>query len=63
MVALAQRVSKLEKRVAARARADPVEGRTVYQLTEAEVAAVFPILVQCGVVRVMEESETGGTPW
>ena len=55
MVALAQRVSKLEKRVAARTRTDQLKDRRVYQLSEEEVAAVFPILVECGVVRLVEE--------
>ena len=62
MVSLAQRVSKLEKRVAARTRTDPLEDQTVYQLGEEETAAVFPILVECGVVRLVEEEESGTVP-
>ena len=55
MVALTQRVRKLENKVAVEILTDPLKGRTVYRLTEEEVAAVFPILVECGVVRLVEE--------
>ena len=50
MVALIQRVRKLEKKVADRSQAGRLEDRVVYQPTEDELAEAVAILVECGAV-------------
>jgi len=51
MVALAQRVRKLEKKVADQSQAGRSEGQAVYQPSEEELAEALAILVECGLVR------------
>jgi hypothetical protein len=51
MVALVQRVRKLEKKVADRSQAGRLEDRVVYQPTEEELAEAVAILVECGAVQ------------
>ena len=51
MVALVQRVSRLEKKVALQSGTDPVERQPVYQPSEADLADAVAILVECGAVR------------
>ena len=51
MVALVQRVRKLEKKVADRSQTDHLEGRSVYQPSDEELAEAVAILVECGAVR------------
>ena len=51
MVALVQRVSRLEKKVASQVRAGSLEGQSLYQPSEADLADAVAILVECGAVR------------
>jgi hypothetical protein len=51
MVALVQRVRKLEKKVADRSQNGRVDDKVVYQPTEEELAEAVAILVECGAVR------------
>ena len=51
MVALTQRVRKLEKKVADRSQTDRLDDKVVYQPSEEELAEAVAILVECGVVR------------
>ena len=51
MVALTQRIIKLEKKVAARSQIAPLGERVMYQPSEAEFAEAMEILVACGAVR------------
>ena len=51
MVALVQRVRKLEKKVADRSQTDHLEGRSVYQPSDEELTEAVAILVGCGAVR------------
>ena len=53
MVALVQRVSKLEKKVADRPQTGNSESRSVYQPNAEELAEAVAILVGCGAVRVV----------
>ena len=55
MVALIQRVRKLEKKVADQSRTGHLEDRVVYQPSADELAEAVAILVECGAVR-----EVGG---
>ena len=50
-VALTQRISKLEKKVASQIRTGPSRAQSVYQPSEADLAEALAILVECGVVR------------
>ena len=50
-VSLTQRISKLEKKVASQATTGPLEGQSVYQRSEADLAEAVAILIQCGAVR------------
>ena len=50
-VALTQRISKLEKKVADRAQANHLKSRSVYQPSVDELAEAVAILVECGAVR------------
>jgi len=50
MVALVQRVSKLEKKLADRSQAERLEDRVVYQPSAEELAEAMAILVECGAV-------------
>ena len=52
MVALAQRVRKLEKREADQSHTDHLDDRVVYQPSAEELAEAVAILVECGAVRV-----------
>ena len=51
MVALVQRVRKLEKKLADRSQTGNLEGRIVYQPSEEELAEAMAILIGCGVAR------------
>ena len=51
MVALVQRVSKLEKKVALQSRTGSLEERSVYQPSEEDFAEAVAILVKCEAVR------------
>jgi len=51
MVALVQRVRKLEKKVADRSQIGRLDDRVIYQPTEDELAEAVAILVECGAVR------------
>ena len=55
MVALVQRVRKLERKVADRSQNGRLEGQSVYQPSAEELAEAVAILVECGAVR-----EVGG---
>ena len=54
MVALVQRVSKLEKRVALQLRTGSLEEQTVYQPSEEDFAEAVALLVKCCAVRVVD---------
>ena len=56
MVALVQRVSKLEKKVALQSRTGPLEEQSVYQPSEEDLAEAVAILVKCGAVREVTDS-------
>ena len=51
MVALVQRVSRLEKKVALQSRTGPVERQSMYQPGEEDLAEAMAILVKCGAVK------------
>ena len=51
MVALVQRVSRLEKKVALQSRTGSLERQPVYQSSEEDLAEAMAILVKCGAVR------------
>ena len=51
MVALVQRVRKLEKKVADRSQIGHLDDRVVYQPTQDELAEAVVVLVECGAVR------------
>ena len=51
MVALVQRVRKLEKQVAERSQIGPLDHRVVYQPSAEELAEAVDILVECRAVR------------
>ncbi len=51
MVALVQRVRKLEKKVPDRSQIGRLEDRVVYQPSADEFAESLAILVECGAVR------------
>ena len=51
MVALVQRVRKLEKKVADRPQIGRLDDMVVYQPSADELAKAVAILVECGVVR------------
>ena len=53
MVALVQRVRKLEKKVADRSQNGRVDDRVVYQPSAEDLAGAVAILVECGAVRVV----------
>ena len=54
MVALVQRVSKLEKKVALQSLTGPLEEQSVYQPSEEDLAEAVAILVKCGAVREVD---------
>ena len=56
MVALVQRVSKLEKKVALQSRTGSLEEQSVYQPSEEDFAEAMAILVKCGAVREVIDS-------
>jgi hypothetical protein len=51
MVALAQRIIKLEKKLANRSQIGPLSDRVVYQPSPEDLAEALAILVECGAVR------------
>ena len=51
MVALVQRVRKLEKKVAEGSQSGRLDDRVVYQPGEDDLAEALAILVECGAVR------------
>ena len=51
MVALAQRIIKLEKKLANRSQPGHLGGQVVYQPSEEELAEAVAILVACGAMR------------
>ena len=51
MVALAQRIIKLEKKVAARSQTGHLSDRVVYEPSGEELAEAMAILVACGAMR------------
>ena len=51
MVALVQRVRKLEKKVADRSQIGRLDDRVIYQPTEDELAEAVAILVECGAAK------------
>ena len=53
MLALTQRISKLEKRVADRSQTGHLDDRVVYQPGEEDLAKAVAILTQCGAVRAV----------
>ena len=59
MVALVQRVSKLEKKVADRSQIGHLDDRVVYQPSAEELAEAVEILVECRAVRGIG-ANTGG---
>jgi len=50
-VTLKQRISKLEKKVRLQSRTGFLEGQSLYQPSEADLADAVAILVECGAVR------------
>ena len=54
MVALVQRVSKLEKKVALQSRTGSFAEQSVYQPSEEDFAEAISILIKCGAVREAE---------
>ena len=50
---LAQRVSKLEKKVASQVRTGPLGGESVYQPSKADLSQAVAILVKCGAMRAV----------
>jgi hypothetical protein len=56
MVALVQRVRKLEKKVADRSQTGRLDDRVVYQPGAEELAKAVAILVECGAVRLVGSS-------
>ncbi len=56
MVALVQRVSKLEKKVALQSRTGLLEDQSMYQASEEDFAEAVAILVKCGAVREVKDS-------
>jgi hypothetical protein len=54
MVALVQRVRKLEKKVAGRSQIGHLDDRVVYEPSAEELAEALAILVECGAVRVVD---------
>ena len=61
-MALIQRVSKLEKKVALQSRTGLLEEQSVYQPSEEDFAEAVAILVKCGVVREVTDSVTLSYP-
>jgi hypothetical protein len=57
MVALVQRVRKLEKKVADRSKVARLDDRVVYQPSAEDLAEALTILVECGAVRVVPAKE------
>jgi hypothetical protein len=54
MVALAQRIVKLEKKLANRSQTGSLDAKVMYQPSEGEWAEAVAILVACGAVRQVE---------
>jgi len=54
MVALVQRVRKLEKKAVERSRIGRLDGRVVYQPSADELMEAVAILVECGAVREVD---------
>ena len=51
MVALVQRVCRLEKKAASQVRTGPLKGQSMYRPSDADLAEAVAILVECGAVR------------
>ena len=62
MVALVQRVSKLEKKVADRSQNGNMDDGVVYQPSADELAEAVAILVACGAVRVKRHQQFKKSP-
>ena len=58
MIALVQRVKRLEKKVADRSQNGGLDDRVVYQPSADELAEALAILVGCGAVRVVSLGKT-----
>ena len=58
MVALVQRVRKLEKKVADRSQTGNSDDRVVYQPSAEELAEAVAILVECGAVTKVVSAKT-----
>mgnify|MGYP003718408697 CR=1 FL=1 len=56
-MALTQRISKLEKKVADRSQTGHLEDKVVYRLSEEELAEAVAILVECGAVRKVQSEQ------
>ena len=56
MVALDQRVKRLERKVADRSQPDRLDDKVVYQPSADELAEAVAILVGCGAVRALASS-------
>ena len=50
-MALTQRISKLEKKLADRSQTGPLDGKVVYQPSAEDLAEALAILVECGAVK------------
>ena len=59
MVALVQRVRKLERKVADRSQNGRLEDKVVYEPSAEDLAEAVAILVACGAVRVVEVNSSG----
>ena len=54
MVALVQRVTKLEKKVSDRSQIGRLDDRVVYQPSAEELAEALAILVECGALKTKD---------
>ena len=61
-VALTQRISKLEKKVASQIRTGPSRAQSVYQPSEADLAEAVAILVKRGEMPPMGKGEPVAEP-
>jgi hypothetical protein len=57
-VPLTQRISKLEKKVAGWSQTGTLEGKVVYQPSDADLAEALAILLECGAVRIINWETT-----
>jgi hypothetical protein len=61
MVALVQRVRKLEKKVADRSQVGRLDDRVIYQPSAEELAEAVAILVECGAARQVDAIGPSGS--